>query len=551
MPPMKLDTPKPSDFDPYYRWLGIPRGQRPPSHYRLLGISPKEEDTDLIKAAVERQTLLVKNQKQPEQEPVATRLLYEIQEAGMVLLDPYRRKQYDAFLEQAKPVAKQRSIPEPFPPYTPTRPVGEGNEIVRTYFGVMSIILGGFIIMAVVSFMLPWRKVVFGIQEPKATVEARDAKAKADNDPQPPIQAAKKLEVGKAVVAQPKDTLKAVAAKQATSPQSFKKNDGAVAGMATVSDDEFEQSVVGKYRLELTSVKAGEHDRSNTLDLHSDNSVTVSDGHKGQWGIKGRQLVLTIEGFDIQPATGHEDGTFTGEATDKSNRRKGHYILTKIQANPSPKLDHARWVLEHGGSVAIVVGAEERTITPGDKLPTGEFDVVGVNLKGRRDISDGDLEKLSEFSELRNLVLMETGITNDGLSHLERLTTLEILNLAATSISDDGLAHLSGLQRLQALYFGGCPIHGEGLVHLKSLPQLRLLGLINTKMADAGLAHLQDIHTLAELRLGGDHITDGGIQYLVKMHQLRKLGLANTKVSASGMKRLRRVLKQCEIEGRK
>jgi hypothetical protein len=154
---MKLNTPKPSDFDPYYRWLGIPRGQRPPNHYRLLGISPKEEDNDLIKAAVERQTLLVKDQKEPEQEQLATRLLYEIQEAGMVILDPYRRKQYDAFLEQSKPPEKQRSNPEPFPPCTPSKAVGEGNEIVRTYFGVMSIILGGFVIMAVVSLILPWR----------------------------------------------------------------------------------------------------------------------------------------------------------------------------------------------------------------------------------------------------------------------------------------------------------------------------------------------------------------------------------------------------------
>ncbi len=155
---MKLDKPQPSDFDPYYRWLGIPKGQRPPSHYRLLGISPTEEDHEVIKGAVEHQTTLVRNQKQPEQESIATRLLYEIQEAGMVILDPYRRKQYDAFLEQSKPSQKQRSIPEPFPPYTPSQPVGEGNEIVRTYFGVMSIILGGFIIMALVSFMLPWRK---------------------------------------------------------------------------------------------------------------------------------------------------------------------------------------------------------------------------------------------------------------------------------------------------------------------------------------------------------------------------------------------------------
>ena len=31
-------------FDPYYRWLGIPPGEQPPDHYRLLGIERFEAD---------------------------------------------------------------------------------------------------------------------------------------------------------------------------------------------------------------------------------------------------------------------------------------------------------------------------------------------------------------------------------------------------------------------------------------------------------------------------------------------------------------------------
>ena len=184
---MKLETSQSSDFDPYYRWLGIPRGQRPPNHYRLLGISPKEGDHEIIKAAVERQTLLVKNQKQPEQEKIATRLLYEIQEAGMVILDSYRRKEYDASLDRPKPRLKRSRAVEGLPPYSPYKPAGEQNEIVRTYFGVMSVILGGFIIMAVVSFMLPWRRVVFGTQDKKAPVETEEAEAEQETDRQPVV----------------------------------------------------------------------------------------------------------------------------------------------------------------------------------------------------------------------------------------------------------------------------------------------------------------------------------------------------------------------------
>jgi hypothetical protein len=174
---MKLDTPQPSDFDPYYRWLGIPKSQRPPNHYRLLGISPKEEDREVIEAAIERQTNAVKTQKTAQYEKIAARVLFEIQEAGVVILDHNRRKEYDASLARPRTQPKRPMHRAELPPYSPYKPAGEQNEIVRSYIGVMSVILGGFIIMAVVSFMLPWRRVVFGIQEPKTTIEAEEVEA--------------------------------------------------------------------------------------------------------------------------------------------------------------------------------------------------------------------------------------------------------------------------------------------------------------------------------------------------------------------------------------
>ena len=38
-------------FDPYHKWLGIPKDQRPPTHYQLLGISPTEQDREVIEEA--------------------------------------------------------------------------------------------------------------------------------------------------------------------------------------------------------------------------------------------------------------------------------------------------------------------------------------------------------------------------------------------------------------------------------------------------------------------------------------------------------------------
>ncbi len=43
------------DFDPYYKWLGIPPPEQPPNKYRLLGITIFESDPEVIEAAVQRQ----------------------------------------------------------------------------------------------------------------------------------------------------------------------------------------------------------------------------------------------------------------------------------------------------------------------------------------------------------------------------------------------------------------------------------------------------------------------------------------------------------------
>lgn len=90
-------------FDPYRKWLGIPAGKRPPTHYQLLGISPDEHDPDVIKAAVVRQSAYVRNFQTGKYGAEATRLLNEIGEARVCLLDPTRRARYDSELHAQQP----------------------------------------------------------------------------------------------------------------------------------------------------------------------------------------------------------------------------------------------------------------------------------------------------------------------------------------------------------------------------------------------------------------------------------------------------------------
>jgi hypothetical protein len=82
-------------FDPYHKWLGIPPGQRPPTYYQLLGISPTERDAEVIEEAAIRQTAHVRTYQIGPHSADCTRILNEIAQASETLLNPARRREYD------------------------------------------------------------------------------------------------------------------------------------------------------------------------------------------------------------------------------------------------------------------------------------------------------------------------------------------------------------------------------------------------------------------------------------------------------------------------
>ncbi len=146
----------PPNFDPYHIWLGIPKGKRPPTHYQLLRISPAEHADEVIETAAERQSAYIRKCRIGEYAKLADQILYEIEETRHCLLKPHMRKEYDEKLADGKPKPPAKLVTPP-----PTMIVGESNEIVRTYLGAMSVLVGGFLVIALVTFWLPWKKVVF------------------------------------------------------------------------------------------------------------------------------------------------------------------------------------------------------------------------------------------------------------------------------------------------------------------------------------------------------------------------------------------------------
>src|SRR5262245_7637557 len=112
-------------FDPYYKWLGIPPEEQPPNHYRLLGLSLYEHNTDAIENAGDRQMGHVRTFQAGPQGVHSQRLLNEIASARLALLDPAKKRAYDEALRArlappAPPVpAAAVPIPVPVPPSGP------------------------------------------------------------------------------------------------------------------------------------------------------------------------------------------------------------------------------------------------------------------------------------------------------------------------------------------------------------------------------------------------------------------------------------------------
>src|SRR5262245_48074583 len=87
-----------ADFDPYHRWLGIAKEQRPPNHYQLLGVPVGEADREVIEEAAVRQTAHVRTYQMGQHAADCARILNEIALAKTVLLHPQKKKDYDAKL---------------------------------------------------------------------------------------------------------------------------------------------------------------------------------------------------------------------------------------------------------------------------------------------------------------------------------------------------------------------------------------------------------------------------------------------------------------------
>ena len=106
-------------FNPYHKWLGIPPEQQPASYYRLLGIAEYEADLDVIESAAERQMIYLRTFQTGPNYELAERLLTEVSEARVWLLDEQAKEKYDRLLREGN---------RPTLPPAPVKPLDQSND---------------------------------------------------------------------------------------------------------------------------------------------------------------------------------------------------------------------------------------------------------------------------------------------------------------------------------------------------------------------------------------------------------------------------------------
>ena len=172
-------------FNPYHQWLGIPKAVKYPTYYQLVGISPTEKDEDVIRAILLRQRNYIKGFLSGPHGGHARRLLNQLDQAEATFLNATLGREYDKKLKiyedrrkKNRPVKRKGGRGS-----SGTRIIHQDTGLTREMLGVMSVLIGGFLILATITYFLPWERIAAtsNQEEPTTAISAEKAPAPKDN----------------------------------------------------------------------------------------------------------------------------------------------------------------------------------------------------------------------------------------------------------------------------------------------------------------------------------------------------------------------------------
>lgn len=135
------------------------------------------------------------------------------------------------------------------------------------------------------------------------------------------------------------------------------------------------------------------------------------------------------------------------------------------------------------------------------------------------DLSDFNLDRIAELTELEELDLHDSKIGDRGLTRLEGLVNLRRLDLSGTEAGASGAAALEKFRELEALRLWRCEQAGDAVAEtVLELPKLETLDLAQSGLTDAGLAKLGEAPALRKLYVGETKVTREAVARFRKAH---------------------------------
>jgi hypothetical protein len=481
-----------AEFDPYYEWLGIPREEQPPHHYRLLGLPPFESKPELIANAADRQMVYVRTFQTGLHKAHSQLVLNQLAVARGCLLDPAKKKQYDDGLRPfilpdvlglAPTPTRLIPLPEVLRPETPApatptalpakrdpEPTGEMGSTLPIAIGVGVL---GILLFGVVSLMY------FG--------NPGGASPPTTTNPSP------------------------------SSPV----NPAATPGTTVSSTSTSNASGSG-----ATSAATPPRPPSQYLLLTSDELKQLRAGDATKIEIVERSLDADIL-RELAQISGLTDLRF--KKTDLNDSDLA--ALAALSGLQKLSISYSR--ITNSGLLQLKPLKQLRCL----------------NLANVAATAQGVAELAKELPELEELRIDTLTIESGAIDLLVRSSHLKLFSAANTNLSDDGLRSLSQMDTLQTVSISSTQVTAAGFAKISQLSRLTTLHADgNVRVNNEAIGYIARCPALQELTLGRTSANGFAVNHLSAMKGLKLLDLSNCNFSATAAADLQSRLPGCEVK---
>jgi Leucine-rich repeat (LRR) protein len=196
----------------------------------------------------------------------------------------------------------------------------------------------------------------------------------------------------------------------------------------------------------------------------------------------------------------------------------------------------------------VLLDFNSRFLQHPDAINSLSPDAIDIARLQCRAMDDSEMPMISKavsaiarLKKLKELEFTKSDITDQDLLKLNDLSELERISAEASYITGASLAKLTHMKNIREFYFQTDLIKPEYLFAFAGFPKLEALNLSSTNMTGP-LRTLAGCSNLKYLRLNYNHqLDDSCISSLLKLTKLQLLELKGTTVTVSGLEKLKRL----------